>query len=128
MEAVEDDAGLLGASLAVGGLLTGVEAAVRQRSSHNNDQIQLQSQPKVKSSLMNFKNVPAACDLDFDGFDVRFSFLEAEGCGLVFTFLVAFSFFVLLTFFTVNSSSSLSAGSLKSSSLSESGNALFIFY
>lgn len=77
---------------------------------------------------MNFKNVPAACDLDFDGFDGCFSFLEAGGC-LIFSFLVAFAFFfVLLTLFTVNSSSSLSGGSLKSSSLPESGKAFLLFY
>lgn len=69
---------------------------------------------------MSLENIPAVCDLDFDGLDAGFSFLEAGGC-LVFSFLVPFPFFVLLTFFTVNSSSSLSAGSLKSSSLSESG-------
>lgn len=77
---------------------------------------------------MNFMNVPAACDLDFDGFDAGFSFLEAGGC-LVFSFFFTFSFFFdLLTFFTVNSSSSLSAGSLKSSSLSESEKELLPFY
>lgn len=37
VETVENEAGPLGASLAVGGLLTGVEAAVRQSSSHDND-------------------------------------------------------------------------------------------
>lgn len=121
VETVEDEAGLLGGSLAVGGLLIGVEAAVRQSRFQNNDQIKLQSQTKAESSLMSFKNVPAACDLDFDGFDAGFSFLEAGGF-LVFSFLITLSFFfVLLTFFTVNSSSSLSAGSLKSSSLSEPG-------
>lgn len=77
---------------------------------------------------MNFKNIPVVCVLDFEGFDAVFSFFEAGG-GLVFSFLVTFSFFfVLLTFLTVNSSSSLSAGSLKSSSLPESGEALSLFY
>lgn len=77
---------------------------------------------------MNFGYVPAGCDLGFDGFDVCFSFLEAGGC-LGFSFFVTFSFFfVLLTFFTVNSSSSLSAGSLKSSSLSESVEEFMLFY
>lgn len=81
----------------------------------------LRSQPDIKPSSLNFTNVPAACDLG--GFDVGF-LLEAGGC-LVLSVLVSFTFFpfffVLLTFFTVNSSSSLSAGSLKSSSLSDSG-------
>lgn len=77
---------------------------------------------------MNFTNIPAACDLGFDGFDAGLSLLETGGC-LGFTLLVTLSFFfVLLTFFTVNSSSSLSAGSLKSSSLSESGKELLLFY
>ncbi len=125
VDTVEDEAGLLGAGLAAGGLLTGVEAAVRQSSSHNSDNGKLQI---IKSSLMNFRNAPAACDLDFDGFGACFSFLEAGGC-LVFSFLVTFSFFfVLLTFLTVNSSSSLSSGSLKSSSLSEPGTALLLLY
>lgn len=35
VETVEEEAGLFGASLAVGGLLTGVVAAVRQRRCHN---------------------------------------------------------------------------------------------
>lgn len=72
---------------------------------------------------MTFKNKPVVCDL---GFDDGFSFLEAGG-RFVFSFLVTLSFLVLLTFFTVNSSSSLSLGSLKSSSLSESGEALLLF-
>lgn len=55
VETVEDEACLLGASLAVGGLLTGVEAAVRQSHSLNNDQLKLQSQSKVESSSMNFR-------------------------------------------------------------------------
>lgn len=80
--------------------------------------MRLRSQPDVKPSSLSFTNVPAACDLG--GFDAGF-LLEEEGC-LVFSLLVSFTFFpffVLLTFFTVNSSSSLSAGSLKSSSLSD---------
>lgn len=87
----------------------------------------LRSQPDVKPSSLNFTNVPAACDLG--GFDAGF-LLEAGG-GLVFSVLVSFTFFpfffVLLTFFTVNSSSSLSAGSLKSLSLSDSGKDLLHF-
>lgn len=63
----------------------------------------------------------AVCGLDFKGFDGCFSFLEKEaGAGLV--LLGTFSLVLaLLLFFTVNSSSSLSSGSLKSSSLSDSG-------
>lgn len=75
-----------------------------------------------KLNLFSFdfsENKPVAWDLDFDGFGAGFSFLEAGGC-LVFTLLVTFPFFVLLAFFTLNSSSSLSDSSLKSSSLSES--------
>lgn len=40
-ETKEDEAGLLDATLAVVGLLTGVEAAVRQIHSFNNDKIKL---------------------------------------------------------------------------------------
>lgn len=127
VETVEEEAGLFGASLALGGLLTGVVTAVRQRRPHNNYQMKLQAQPKAESSSWT-SNVPAVCDLGFDGFDAGLSFLGAGGC-LGFTLLVTFSvFFALLTFLTVNSSSSLSAGSLKSSSLSESGKELLLFY
>lgn len=36
VQPVEDDAGLLEAGLAVGGVVTGVEAAVRRNSTHSN--------------------------------------------------------------------------------------------
>lgn len=49
VETVGDEAGLLGAGLAVGGLLTGVGAAARQSSSHKNDQMKSQSQPKAEA-------------------------------------------------------------------------------
>lgn len=78
-------------------------------------------------SFRNFKNVPAAFDLDLDGFDAGFFLVETEGC-LDFSLLGTFAFFfVLLVFFTVNSSSSLSSGSLKSTSLSESVKELLLF-
>lgn len=99
-------AGRFGAALATGVLLTGVDAAETKTM--------LQQWPRyeVKTTAKNAKNTPAACDLDFDGLDAGFSFLAAGG-RLVFSFLAALSvFFVLLTFFTVNSSSSLSSGSL----------------
>lgn len=51
VETVEDEAGLLGASLVVGGLLTGVLAAVRQSRSLTNDQMKWQS--KLESFAMN---------------------------------------------------------------------------
>lgn len=76
-----------------------------------------------RQKLMILMGLPAACDLGFDG---CFSFLEARIC-LFFSLFVAFSFFLfLLAFFTLNSSSSLSDGSLKSSSLSESAKALLL--
>lgn len=79
-----------------------------------------------RQKLMILMGLPATCDLGFDGFNGCFSFLEARIC-LVFSLFVAFSFFfVLLAFFTLNSSSSLSDGSLKSSSLSESAKALLL--
>lgn len=43
VETVKDEAGLLGASLAVGGLLTEAEAAMRQSCSLNNYQLKIQS-------------------------------------------------------------------------------------
>lgn len=71
---------------------------------------------------MTFKNKPVFC-----GFNGCFSFFDA-GWRFVFSFLVALSFLALLTCATVNSSSSLSLGSLKSSSLPESGEELLLFF
>lgn len=103
-EAVVDGAGLMGADLADGGVLTGVETAVRQNYLHMNKKVNLEG--------LKHRNIPEACHLELDGFDGCFCVLDA-GVGLVLSFLATFSFFlVLLTFFTVNSSSSLSDGSL----------------
>lgn len=62
--------------------------------------------------------VPPPGDLILSALGAGFAFLEA-GAALTWLLFSFTLFFVLLTFFTVNSSSSLSAGSLKS--LSDSG-------
>lgn len=99
---VDDEGGLTGADLADGGVLTEGEAPVRQNYFYINNKVKKE---ELKLCLC-LRDSPEACSLQPDAFDGCFCFLDA-GVFFIFSF-----FLVLLTFFTVNSSSSLSAGSL----------------